>query len=269
MLGASRESLVVVRELLANATVDAQLGGELLSIATLLDAESLLRGALSDPGTPTEARTGTAGSVLEGKVSETTLTLSREIVGRRWSTGRDMVEAFGTLGSEALFIRAEADGRLDTVQNELFAFGRAVAANGDLQLVLDDPAVPGDQRAAVVAQLVGSKVEPETLALLQDVVAHPRGRRLEDALADLVELAAVRRRQLLAEVRAAVELDAAQQVRLAAALARIYGQPVGLQLIVDPDVVGGVSVTIDEEVIDGTTVHRLEQARRLLVGGQG
>lgn len=269
MLGASRESLVVVRELLAGTTVDENLGSELLSVATLLDGESLLRGALSDPGTDVEVRTGIAGSVLEGKVSAGALTLAREVVGRRWSTGRDLVEAFGTLGAEALFMRAENDGRIDAVQNELFAFGRSVAANGELQLVLDDPAVPGDQRAAVVAQLVANQVQPETLALLQDVVAHPRGRRLEDALADLVELAAVRRKELLAEVRAAVLLDAGQQERLAGALARIYGQPVRLLVIVDPEVVGGVSVTINDEVIDGTTVHRLEQARRLLVGGQG
>ena len=99
-------------------------------------------------------------------------------------------------------------------------------------------------------------------------MSNPRGRRLDDALTELVALAAVRRRELLAQVRAAVELSNEQSERLATALARVYGQPVQVQQILDPTVVGGVSVTINDEVIDGTTVHRLEQARRLLVGGQ-
>ena len=35
---------------------------------------------------------------------------------------------------------------------------------------------------------------------------------------------------------------------------------------VDPDVIGGISVRVGDEVIDGTTAHRLEQARRRMVG---
>ena len=269
MLGASRESLVGVREVLAGTAVDPVLGGEMLAIATLLSNETSLRGALSDPGTQADVRAGIVGSVLEGRVSAMAVTFAKDVIARRWSNGRDLVEAFGILGAEALFIGAETDGRLDAVQDELFSFGRAVAANGELQLVLGDPAVPGDERGAVVSQLLTGKVQPETLELLQDAVTNPRGRRIDDAVEELVELAAVRRQQLLAEVRAAISLDADQQERLAGALSRIYGQPVQLQIILDPKVVGGVSVTINDEVIDGTTVHRLEQARRLLVGGQG
>jgi F-type H+-transporting ATPase subunit delta len=136
-------------------------------------------------------------------------------------------------------------------------------------MVLGNPAVPGDQRVAVVNSLVEGRVENEAAILLKDAVQHPRGRRLDDALEELVELAAVRRKEILAQVRAAVELSAQQSERLATVLARIYSQPVQIQNIVDPTVIGGVSVTINDEIIDGTTVQRLEQARRLLVGGQG
>ncbi len=268
MLGASRTSLETVREVLANNPGDAELGEELLVIATLLASESTLRGSLGDPGSAAAQRIAIVDSLLAGKVSTVALNLAKEVVSRRWSSGRDLVEAFGTLGAEALFIQAEADGRLDAVQNQLFDFSRAVAANGELQLVLGNPAVPGAERSAVVGSLVEGRVEPETFVLLKDAVSNPRGRRLDDALTELVALAAVRRRELLAQVRAAVELSNEQSERLATALARVYGQPVQVQQILDPTVVGGVSVTINDEVIDGTTVHRLEQARRLLVGGQ-
>jgi len=269
MLGASRASRDSVREVLATNPGDAELGEQMLAIATLLASQSTLRGSLGDPGSPAAQRIAIVESLLSGKISATALALAKDVVSRRWSSGRDLVEAFGTLGAEALFIQAETGGRLDSVQNQLFDFSRAVAANGELQMVLGNPAVPGDQRAAVVNSLVEGRVENEAAILLKDAVQNPRGRRLDDALEELVELAAVRRKEILAQVRAAVELSAQQSERLATVLARIYSQPVQIQNIVDPTVIGGVSVTINDEIIDGTTVQRLEQARRLLVGGQG
>ena len=53
---------------------------------------------------------------------------------------------------------------------------------------------------------------------------------------------------------------------MARALARLAGRDVRLNIAVDPSVVGGASVRIGDDVIDGTMVTRLTQARRTLVG---
>jgi F-type H+-transporting ATPase subunit delta len=41
---------------------------------------------------------------------------------------------------------------------------------------------------------------------------------------------------------------------------------VRLNVAVDPDVIGGISVRIGTEVLDATVATRIEQARRALVG---
>jgi F-type H+-transporting ATPase subunit delta len=41
---------------------------------------------------------------------------------------------------------------------------------------------------------------------------------------------------------------------------------VHLNMVVDPDVLGGVRVEIGDDVIDGTVAGRLDDAKRLLVG---
>jgi F-type H+-transporting ATPase subunit delta len=269
MLGASRASLAQVRDALATRPGVAAASADLLATSGLLGRESSLREALADPGTDSQSRAAIVRSVLGERIGATALDTVIEVVGLRWSSGRDLVEALAVLGADAALIGAEADGRIDAVQDELFRFGRTVAANGELQLVLGDPATPVDQRLAVVRQLIADRAQPETLTLIQDVVRNPRGRRVERAISDLVEQAAIRRQQLLADVRTAVAISDEQSNRLTAALTRIYGQPVQIQATVDPAVVGGVSVTIGDEVIDGTTTHRLQQARRQLLGGLG
>ena len=61
-------------------------------------------------------------------------------------------------------------------------------------------------------------------------------------------------------------LDDAQRHRLAQALSGIYGKSVQVNVDVDPEVVGGIRVQVGDEVVDGTILRRLEEARRLIAG---
>ena len=92
------------------------------------------------------------------------------------------------------------------------------------------------------------------------------GQRLNAAIDTLCELAARQRERVVAEVRVAAPLTEEQSRRLAAALSSLKGRTVRLNVAVDPAVLGGVMVTIGDEVIDGTVASRLEQARRAVLG---
>ena len=59
---------------------------------------------------------------------------------------------------------------------------------------------------------------------------------------------------------AAADLSDAQRTRLTELLTRIYHHPVSVQLNVDPAVLGGLSVAVGDEVIDGTLSSRLAAA---------
>jgi F-type H+-transporting ATPase subunit delta len=92
------------------------------------------------------------------------------------------------------------------------------------------------------------------------------GQRLDAAIDTLCELAARQRERVVAEVRVAAPLTEEQSRRLAAALSSLQGRTVRLNVAVDPAMLGGVMVTIGDEVIDGTVASRLEQARRAVLG---
>ena len=55
-------------------------------------------------------------------------------------------------------------------------------------------------------------------------------------------------------------------MRLLPALQQIYSKPVQLQIVHDEDVIGGIRVQIGDEVVDGTVLRRLDEAKRHLVG---
>jgi F-type H+-transporting ATPase subunit delta len=242
------------------------LADETFAVAALLDGEPGLRRALADPSSEAGAREKLIRRILKGKVSDPTLDLAATTVSLRWSSPGDIVDALIDAGRQTAFAAAEEENKLDTVEDELFRFGRILEANGELNQRLSDVSTPGEQKLSLVNDLVGQKVDPLTLRLLQQAVATPRGESAYDGVSELSDLAARRRQRSVAIVKSPVELTAQQEERLAAALGRIYGRQISVAVDVDPDVLGGLSVQVGDEVIDGTVAHRLDEVRRRFAG---
>ena len=271
MRGASRASLAELtarlREVLPARdapTAAGPVADGLFAVVHLLDREHALRRALSDPAKPPAEKAAVAEALLTGKVPSEVAGLTANAVRHRWSGPRDLPDALEETAVRALIIGADAAGQLDDVEDELFRFGRVVAAEPALRAALADPALPRERKRDLVAALLEGKATPATLRLVTEAAQYPRGRSLEASLDAYARLAAQQRERLVAVVRTATELSAAQRDRLTAALARIYGRDVHLNVVLDPEVIGGLSVKIADDVIDGTVAGRLETVRRRL-----
>jgi F-type H+-transporting ATPase subunit delta len=269
--GTSRASFADLTERLTaegamSARTATRLGDELFAVVGLLDTEHGLRRALSDPGQPAAEKGAVVGALLHGKVTQRTEALVTEAAESRWASPGDMVDAIEQLAIEAMVLAADANNGLDELEDGLFRFGRVVAGQPDLRAALADTSLPADRKGDLLDALLDGRVAAVTLSLIRQMVMHPRGRSLTAALDLCAGIAARRREQLIAVVRSAVELSAAQRRRLAEALAASYGHDVHLNVVIDPSVVGGMSVQIGDELIDGTAATRLAEVRRKLAG---
>ncbi len=268
MRGASRASLIAAKERLSAALAGGtaaqanEVGDQLLAVVGLLDREPGLRRSLSDPSRERSARTGLADALLAGKISATTLGLVTELVGARWSEPGDLTDAGEQLAVLAIAEAADSEGELDELEDELFRFGRIVQGNPGLRSALSNQFVPEEGRSAVVTELVSGKVSASALRLITQAAAHSRGRSLDAVLESYASLAAELRERLVAEVHVAVPLSNEQRDRLAAALVAAYGHDVHLNVVIDPEMIGGVSVRIGDELINGSIASRLADLRR-------
>lgn len=168
--------------------------------------------------------------------------------------------------AQALFAVAEAEDVLDKVEDELFRFARSLEQHGDLREALTERTLPADRKKAVLADLLGEQASEHTLHLLGFLVESGRARDLTAIVDRLVEMAAERRQQAVAEVRTAVPLPAAQRTKLQKALEQATGKTVELRVMVDPSVIGGVVARVGDQVFDGTIRRRLELAREHVIG---
>lgn len=265
MLGSSRESLAAMQASLdarrAEPGFDA-VSGELLAVAAVLGREKSLRSALADSGQPAGARSGIATDLFGAQISALSAAVLSDIVSTRWSSAADLVDGIERLGAQAAFTVAETGGSLDRIEDELFTVGRAIDQSPELQLALTDSAMTSQSKASLVRDLLGASASPTTTALVAHAASNLRGRRPASAVEDLAKLASDQRRQVLAEVRSAIPLTTEQHTRLSAALTRLQGRTVRVNVVVDPEVIGGIVARVGDDVIDGSIASRLEQARR-------
>jgi F-type H+-transporting ATPase subunit delta len=271
MRGASRASYAELREKLAStvpgAPIAEQTGDELFAVTRLLDAEHGLRRALADTTKPSGEKTAIARRLLHGKVSPTVEDLVADSAAAKWASPGDLSDATEQLAIEALTISAQlsGDNGLDDLEDDLFRFGRLVSGQPGLREALVGPADEAAKQSLLV-NLLSAKVSAQSLSLITQLLTHPRGRSPQTVLDLAAGIAAQRREQLIAVVRVATELTPAQRERLVSALANTYGTGVHVNLVHDPDVVGGMSVQIGDELIDGTAATRLGEIRRRLAG---
>ncbi|MBN1093671.1 F0F1 ATP synthase subunit delta [Blastococcus sp. TML/M2B] len=276
MEASTRAAIVEVRERLEQLTrrsAHPATGPELLSIADelfavsrVLDGQLTLRRAMADPAGKPEERAGLVRRLFASQLSPTALDLVETIARQRWSRPIDLVEATVTVATEAALDAADVNGELDGVEDELFRFGRIVAGDRELNRILSDRKAPVEGRAALLDRLLSGRVNAVTEQLLRNVLTGSHAGTAEIAIERLSEVASRRRGQSVARVTTAVALTPAQEQQLGDVLGRLYGRPVGLQVTVDPDVLGGLVVQVGDEVIDGSIAHRLEAARRRLAG---
>ncbi len=272
MRGPSRDALAGAAErletLVAGIGSDdaATLAEDLFGVTEALARNPSLRRALTDPSRDGQDKAALIARLFGGKVSDAAIDLVSGLVRSRWSAGGDLTDATEQLAVSAALAGAEKAGRLDAVEDELFRFSRAISGDQGLRDAFSARTEGTDRKAELVRRLLGDQAAPETVRLVVQAASAPRGLRTERILESFVEAAAHRRRQLVAQVVAAIPLTERQRERLTVALRRIYGRAVRLNIDLDPEVLGGIRVEVEGEVIDGTAVGRLDEARRRLAG---
>lgn len=267
--GSSAESLSVIADELGRAIADggdgARAGDGLFAAADVLRDQPALRRACTDPTVPGEAKAALAREVFGPHLDETATQIVAAAVSRRWAAARDLPDALAQLAVVAVVMAADAAGEGDRLEEELFGFSRAVADHPELRDSLSDPGRTVSDKQGLVRSLVESKVTSFALALCERAVTDTH-LTVTTALEDFIELTSATRGRLVARVWAARPLSDADADRLAAALGRVYDRQVHLNVILAPDVLGGVRIEIGDDVIDGSVANRLDDARRRLAG---
>jgi ATP synthase F0 subunit b/ATP synthase F1 delta subunit len=243
------------------------LADDLTSVAAMLNRESVVTRYLTLPAEDAAPRVRLLERLVSDKVGESALDVLKSAVSERWSANSDLVDAIELVSRQALLMRAERAGQVDDVEDQLFRFSRILDVQPRLSILLGDYEAPAEGRVRLLRDVLEGasiNVNPIAVDLLSKTVELLRGQPAEEAVLTLAKVAVARRGEVVAHVSAAAELSAAQQERLTQVLSRIYGHPVTVQTQIDPELLGGLAISVGDEIIDGTLSSRLAAAQTQL-----
>lgn len=229
---------------------------EVLSAARLIETNGQLQNALTDAVANEDARAALAERVF-AQLSTTARQVVTSAARGRWSKPVDIVEALEAVGIQLL----AKSGDARQIGNELMQFATTVASAPELELALSDQRATGEAKASIVEKLLSSKAQEQTVSILTHLVRSPRGRRIRTLLQAAQKSVAEATGESLATVTTARELPAAQLTRLAEGLQRRYGRSLRLTQVIDPTIIGGLRVTVGDDVIDGTIRSKYNDLR--------
>ncbi len=263
MASSTRQSLASASKALEPmlGKVDLVFAKQLFAVAGAVSESAQLRNLLSDPSAEAGAKSGAAKAVFGKTIAADALEFVTSLVALRWSRGSDLVSAIQDLAVQVVANLAAKNGSLEALEGELFTFQQAVEGESALQFALANQQATLEARTALVNKLLSGNATAEGQLLITEALGATKHERYSHVLERFGKLVSAVAKRSVAKVTVASELSPAQQERLTQALSKQYGVQIKLNLEIDPSIVGGVRVQIADEIIDGSLVSRLQQAK--------
>ncbi len=161
--------------------------------------------------------------------------------------------------AEALF-RAIAPHDAAAVAAQVGALAQ-VAALEPVRQFADNPKVSGEQVFELVVSAVQGAVGDGAKNLLRTMIDNGRLAALPEVARQFHALVNARSGVSDATIESAFAIDGAQLAEVVATLEKRFGRKLNATVVVKPELIGGIRVSVGDEVLDTSVAARLEQMK--------
>ena len=163
--------------------------------------------------------------------------------------------------ARALFNAAQKTGKTDAVRRDLATFESLWTQVPDLRRALESPLVPADKKRSIIDQAFAKDVDNLSRQFLHLLVDKRREEILPIVGEEFVQLSDAAQNLVRAFATVAAPLDDVQRAAMIESLERRTGKTVELQVSVNPAIIGGAVIRLQDTVIDGSVRGTLERIR--------
>ena len=164
--------------------------------------------------------------------------------------------------AEAL-LKAGGAGDLSALAGQVQALAD-IAADPQMRQFADNPKVNPEQIFEVIVSVAQGPLGEAAKNLLHTVIANGRLTALPQIAAQFHTLVSARSGVSDALIESAFEIDGAQLKSVVEMLEKRFARKLNPSVAIRPDLIGGIRVTVGDEVLDTSVAARLEQMKAAL-----
>ena len=167
--------------------------------------------------------------------------------------------------AQALFALGEKLDATDRFADLMAGLASAIETDPTIRVVLESPRVPKQAKERILDQALRDVAPEAFLRFLAAVVKRGRQALLPVIQREHAELVDAKYNRLHAGVTLAREPDERLKAAVAAKLSEVTGKEVIPHFRVDPAILGGVILRMDDRLIDGSLRRRMARLRHHLL----
>ena len=170
--------------------------------------------------------------------------------------------------AKALMELARRDGMVAQIGEQLQQHQALLQANVPLQRVLENPSIDSQAKMSLLTTILArTRPVPLLRNFLLLLVEKDRLRQLDAICMHYERMANEALHRIVAQVTTAVALDAQQRQAVTQKIAAATQKEVVLEAAVDPAILGGLVVRVDNVIVDGSVRGQLARMHKALIGG--
>ncbi len=166
----------------------------------------------------------------------------------------------------ALYKTCSEVGNEDLVLEELKEIVDELYGNEGLRKIVENPQINRYNKKRIFKEMFDGDIEDELLNFLLLLIDKGRILYLKEKYNQFRQIYLKRHNTVLAKVKSVVPLDESQKQALKIKLEEKYSKTVVMEEELDKSLIGGVLVTVGNEVIDGSIKGRLEELEEIAEG---
>uniref|UniRef100_A0A1B6EK86 Oligomycin sensitivity conferral protein n=1 Tax=Cuerna arida TaxID=1464854 RepID=A0A1B6EK86_9HEMI len=179
------------------------------------------------------------------------------------------IQIFGLEGryATALYSAATKLKQLETVESELIKFQGTMKTDKKLNEFIGDPSLKRSLKVEALKQVSSTmKLSPPTANLVGLLAENGRLKNLNSIINSFKTIMSAHRGEIPCEVTTAKPLDDATKQELQAALKSFAkkGENILLQTKVDPNIIGGMIVSIGDKYVDMSIASKIKKYSELI-----
>lgn len=164
--------------------------------------------------------------------------------------------------AKSLIKLAEEKNSLEATFNDMVLISNTVGESRDLNILLNSPVVKTDKKQEILVMIFGKSVSDLTKAFLALISSRKREALIGDIASAFVDQYKIIKKIVVTEITSAVKLDDSQKKKIVALLDAPEGSSVEIVETINPDILGGFIVRVDDKQIDASISSKLDQLKQ-------
>lgn len=167
--------------------------------------------------------------------------------------------------AKALFESALEKKKLDSVNTDMLFLTEIFKAK-EAREFLSNPVIPPSKKSSILHKMLSGNVEKITLSLLDLLVKNGRESFIPGIARVFVHEAKKYKGITEAVLTTAVKTDPSVKDQITELISKVFSTKVELQEVVDPEILGGFVLRVEDNYIDASVKNKLRKIKKELLG---